>query len=91
MSNIFGGQETYLIDHVGIWASNFDGMRRQFSIQVQGTVKVGADKVSVNFELREDLVQNNDFAHLIFNINNLGLFKSRQVLTKLAKPSFRYR
>ena len=91
MSNIFGGQETYLIDHVGIWASNFDGMRRQFSIQVQSTVKVRADKVGVNFELGEDLVQNNDFAHLIFNINDLGLFKSRQVLTKLAKPSFRYR
>ena len=82
---------TNLIDHVGIRASNFDGMRRQFGIQVQSTVKVRANEISVNFELREDLVQNNDFTHLKLDINNLGLFKSRQMLTKLAKPSFRYK
>ena len=48
--------KTNLVDLLGIWDINFDGMRREFRVEQEGGVQMTADKIRVNVPFREDLV-----------------------------------
>ena len=43
----------YLINLIGVWTFDFDGMRGKLGIERQGIVQVLVDKFGVDFPLRE--------------------------------------
>jgi len=48
--------ETNLVNLLGIWDINFNGVRRELRVEQEGGVQMATDEIRVNVPFREDLI-----------------------------------
>jgi len=50
------GDETNLVNLLGIWDINFNRVRRELGVEQESGVQMDADEIRVNIPFREDLI-----------------------------------